>query len=382
MFENHKQQMEFEREILEQKAKFEKDREQQKLTTQTTEECKSSSAAKLPKLPMTKFNGKIEEWLPFWGKFTSEIDSSNLAPLTKFGYLKELLEKHVRKENAKTQTQTQRLVLEAEYGQPTEIVKAYIKNIMELPIITGANPIRVKEFYKQLRFNVQSLGTLGRLADVKGNVRCTLDKLKGIKADLVRGNEGWKDWGFKDLLRELQKWTQINPVEEIAVEKLEKDQTGKRNQQFKPSLPIFDTHQSKPRSGNQCVYCEDDNHRAINCTKVTSVHERQKILSEKKLCFNCTGTRHRADECKSKLRCQICDRKHHTSICHKQENQANPLLVATGIPTGNVTYPVVVVEVEGIKCRALLDTGAGSSYASAALLDRISSIGHKKEVRK
>lgn len=55
---------------------------------------------------------------------------------------------------------------------------------------------------------------------------------------MVRGNVGWKDWGFKDLLRELQKWTQINPVEEIAVEKLEKDQTGKRNQQFKPPLPI------------------------------------------------------------------------------------------------------------------------------------------------
>ena len=326
-FENHKQQIEFEREILEQKAKFEKDREQQKLTTQTTEECKSSSAAKLPKLPMTKFNGKIEEWLPFWGKFTSEIDSSNLAPLTKFGYLKELLEKHVRKDidglpftdegytNAKA-------ILEAEYGQPTEIVKAYIKNIMELPIITGANPIKIKEFYKQLRFNVQSLGTLGRLADVKGNVRCTLDKLKGIKADLVRGNEGWKDWGFKDLLK---KWTQIHPVEEIAVEKLEKDQTGKRNQQFKPSLPIFDTHQSKPRSGNQCVYCEDDNHRAINCTKVTSVHERQKILSEKKLCFNCTGTRHRADECKSKLRCQICDRSTRPFVTSKKTKPIHSL---------------------------------------------------------
>ena len=272
-------------------------------------------------------------------------------------------------------------ILKAEYGQPTEIVNAYIKNIMELPIIRGANPRKAKEFYKQLRFNVQSLETLGRLGDVKGNVRCTLDKLKGIKADLVRGKEGWKDWGFKDLLTELQKWTQINPVEELAAEKSEKDPTGKRNQQFKPPLPAFNTHQSKPRSGNQCVYCEDDKHRAINCTKVRSVHERQKIISEKKLCFNCTGTRHRAEECKSKLRCQICDRKHHTSICHKQET-TNPLLVATGIPTGNVTYPVVIVEVEGIKCRALLDTGAGSSYASAALLDRISSIRHKKEVRK
>ena len=124
-------------------------------------------------------------------------------------------------------------IFEAEYGQPTEIVNAYIKSKRELPIITGANPRKVKEFYKQLRFNVQSLDTLGRLADVKGNVRCTLDRLKGIKADLVRGNKGWKDWGF---LTELQKWTQINPVEEIAAEKPEKDPTGKRNQQFKPPL--------------------------------------------------------------------------------------------------------------------------------------------------
>ena len=66
-FENHKQQMEFEREILEQKAEFEKNREQQKAATQATEECKSSSAAKLPKLSITKFSGRIEEWLPFWG---------------------------------------------------------------------------------------------------------------------------------------------------------------------------------------------------------------------------------------------------------------------------------------------------------------------------
>ena len=48
-----------------------------------------------------------------------------------------------------------------------------------------------------------------------------------------------------------------------------------------------------------------------------------------------------------------------------------------------MTYPVVVVvEVEGIKCCALLDAGAGSSHASAFLLDCISSIKHKKEIRR
>lgn len=48
----------------------------------------------------------------------------------------------------------------------------------------------------------------------------------------------------------------------------------------------------------------------------------------------------------------------------------------------HVIYPVVIVQVEGMKCRALLDTGAGSSYASAALLDRLSKRQVKRETRK
>ena len=43
---------------------------------------------------------------------------------------------------------------------------------------------------------------------------------------------------------------------------------------------------------------------------------------------------------------------------------------------------MVVVQVGGFKCRALLDTGAGSSYISAALLDHIPKGCCKKEVRK
>ena len=52
------------------------------------------------------------------------------------------------------------------------------------------------------------------------------------------------------------------------------------------------------------------------------------------------------------------------------------MMVATG--RGSVTYPAVVVSVGGIQCRALSDSGAGSSYASAALLDQLG----KQPVRK
>ena len=57
-------------------------------------------------------------------------------------------------------------------------------------------------------------------------------------------------------------------------------------------------------------------------------------------------------------------------------------MTATQIGDGPVVYPVVVVEVAGIKCRALLDSGAGSSYASAALLDRIRAKPHHSGLRK
>ena len=46
----------------------------------------------------------------------------------------------------------------------------------------------------------------------------------------------------------------------------------------------------------------------------------------------------------------------HSSLCEK----ADTLLVASS--SENVIYPVVVVRVKGVRCRALLDTVAGSSY--------------------
>ena len=84
---------------------------------------------------------------------------------------------------------------------------------MNLPVITGSKPSQVHEFYKTLLFNVQSLETLGRLQDVKGNVRFVIDKLKGIKSDLVRGHSGWQDWAFPQLVNALKRWRDINPVD-------------------------------------------------------------------------------------------------------------------------------------------------------------------------
>ena len=68
-----------------------------------------------------------------------------------------------------------------------EIVNACISNIMNLPVLTGANPKKVQEFYKVLAYNVESLETLGKPDNAMGNAHSVLDKLKRIKGDLMCG---------------------------------------------------------------------------------------------------------------------------------------------------------------------------------------------------
>ncbi len=57
-------------------------------------------------------------------------------------------------------------------------------------------------------------------------------------------------------------------------------------------------------------------------------------------------------------------------------------MLKTAAGKGSVIHPVVVVNANGIKCRALLDSGAGSSYASAALLDRLKKHPIRREPRR
>ena len=318
--------------------------------------------AKLAKLKMTKFNGTYVDWLPFWNTYEAKIEAADLALVTKFAYLKELVEPKVWVDIDGLPFTTEgyeraKNILKGEYGKKSEIVNAYIQNIMDLPTITGSQPVKVHEFYKKLLYNVQLLETLGKLREVSGNVRSVIGKLKGIKADLVRGQDGWQEWDFPQLVQALKRWKDINPIE--VIEKSIEKPPHSRARSFQTQEHVY-----KPKG---CVYCDDTDHKSINCDKVVSIADRKRQLGIKRLCFNCTGSKHRATDCRSRSVCQQCQCKHHTSICDMMSEQ---LMTATCVEKGAVCYPVVV-EVNGIKCRALLDKGAGNSYASSVLIDRL-----------
>lgn len=57
------------------------------------EEKEQNINAKLPKLVITQFKGTPAGWMRFWGQFTAEIDAADISQITKFSYLKQLLDR-------------------------------------------------------------------------------------------------------------------------------------------------------------------------------------------------------------------------------------------------------------------------------------------------
>ena len=377
--EEVKRQRQYDQElrIEEAKQKMKQDMEKQLERTQEKLQAQGDKNihAKLPKLVITKFHGTHLDWQRFWSQFETEIDKAEIGQVAKFSYLKELVIPKVRLSIDGLPFTTEgyeraKQILKTKYGEPSEIVHAHVQKLISLQTVHGTKPGRVHEFYEKLVTSVQALETMGKLIEVNGYVRMTLDKLPAIRADLVRLDDNWQKWGFPQLIDALRKWCERNPV---LISDHQPNDIGNRQQRREK---FFQVKQQvwKPRP---CVYCDSNEHKSSQCQKVKSVTERKRLLSVKKLCFNCTGEKHRATECRSKVTCQKCSGKHHTSICDKDPQQ---ILVATG--EGSVIYPVVIVEVNGIKCRALLDTGAGSTYISATLAERIGTKPISKETRR
>ena len=127
------QQLQFEKEQFEHKVdEIKKDK-----TTKKPDQIQT----KLPKLIITPFNGAPTDWLRFWNIFETEIDNnSDIAPVTKFAYLKKLLKPNVRSTIDGLPFSTEgytraKNILKNKYGNTTEIVNAYVQNIMALPVM-------------------------------------------------------------------------------------------------------------------------------------------------------------------------------------------------------------------------------------------------------
>ena len=77
--------------------------------------------------------------------------------------------------------------LREECGQDKTVLAAHTKEIINLQSVKGTRYLSVKEFYETLLINFEALRAMDGRGKVEGLVLPTLDKLSGIKADLIKG---------------------------------------------------------------------------------------------------------------------------------------------------------------------------------------------------
>ena len=135
-------------------------------------------------------------------------------------------------------------ILKSKYGKDSEIVNVHVQIIFNLPHVWRTSPSKIHEFYQRLLYSIQALESMGKLKEISGCTRATLDKLESIRADLVRLDDDWQLLGFPHLVAARSKWTERNPVAELV-----KDRVFATNTAF-----------LQKRS---CMYCDSEDYKSI-----------------------------------------------------------------------------------------------------------------------
>jgi hypothetical protein len=281
----------------------------------------SSRATSRPKIALPRFNGDILQWQQFWQAFVAEIESdASLADINKFNYLLGQLDPNVLSSVAGLTPSNENYVvlvdlLKERYGRKSKVIAAYMRALYNLQK-PEANLKSLRGFYDQVESYVRGLESLGKPPDTYGDllVCILLDKLPAdVRKNVARQHD--KDEFTLDQLRNVLKG-EIRVMEAGQISTLPPIQPPAIKQQFpsRQSATMFNgATGQKPPFHFPCVYCDAD-HPASQCTAVSSIEERKRIVQQKRLCFDCLSAKHTRNNCNSRNVCRICRRPHHTSL--------------------------------------------------------------------
>ena len=131
---------------------------------------------------------------------------------------------------------------------------------------------------------------MGALRESQKSVFLLIDKLGPIQEYLIQKDDDWKDWSLQDLVDNLERYVERNPLSSTKDDKNSNRDShrDRRNNE----------HGMMGKGAQKCVYCESDEHQSYQCDKVLYVASRREVLNKLKACYNCTSTSHQVAKCK------------------------------------------------------------------------------------
>lgn len=280
---------------------------------------------RLPKISIPTFTGSYAEWTTFKDLYESLVHkNTSIDDVQKMHYLKghlsgeaEQLLRHVPITAANYQESWS--MLHSRYNN-----KKYLSNCL------------LKRFVNQPSLGTESSSALKSLLDVTSD---TLNGLRNLGIDvnswdtiviyLVTSKldaESRKLWESKiGSSDELPALKELKEFLEMRFRSLEFVEPKRVAFSAKPNIPKKHVLHAIATGSNaqvKCMYCKGE-HRLSNCKQFSSLDfdKRHDYVQTSRLCFNCFGSNHSANICRSVVRCHICRRKHH-SLLHPKPSEA------------------------------------------------------------
>ena len=289
-----------------------------------------SSSSKLPKLKLKKFNGEVTQWLTFWDIYKSTIhDNPGLNVITKFSYLRDLLEGTAAAAIAGLQTTEANYdeaidKLTRRFGDHQVIVSGHHDALLHIPPVFSSRDIKeLRNLYDKVEVHVRGLKSLKVPTASYGSLFIPV-LLKKIPHDvrLLIGRQvkdgQWDLDRLLDLLREeIENRERCGSIQADLPQFMPKSRPNSPEKRSPSTAAVLYSEGRRSKVSN-CTYCRQE-HTSTRCNVITDKKARKDILRKQGRCFICLRKNHVAAKCESKGKCYECGRRHHVSICDNNE---------------------------------------------------------------
>lgn len=232
------------------------------------------------------------------------------------------------------------------YGEPDLIAQAYVKKVMEWPLIKADNAKALDEFaifLRECQYAVENVEAAGVL-EYSENLKAIIKKLPYYL------HEKWRNMVYeikakKGFVKFEHLVTLVRKEAKKATDPVYgRDILNNQNTDKKSSKPL--NHRTTPNYNNNgkafvtnvtennpvkygvaftkpCIYCAGQ-HSLDTCENVTklTLTERYTFLKSKGLCFGCLKSGHYKGDCRRKSTCEQC-KNYHPNILHVNAYKVN-----------------------------------------------------------
>ena len=382
----------------------------------------NSLALTLPIPTVPTFNGDPLQYTAFVRAFDALIetktnnDSSRIYYLVQFtsGEVQDLMKSCLVMSPAEGYKEAMSL-LKKRYGQGYKIASAYVDQVMQNAPIKSDDGSALQQYSVLLRCCLNTLSSMNCVNKIENPVslKSIIDKLPydmrkrwRSRADTISEYED-REIALEDIVMFIEREARISahPVfgDISGIKSADRKNTSAN---VKKAFVTW-TDQAKPEdkslllvqpssSGNswtphKCVCC-DGTHSMENCVQFEQMNlpTRFQFTKSKGLCFSCLVPRHRASDCRSSIRCDVCHRKHSNLLHQDTEAQTQIEEVKEGrvgaIVDNNecIGLPIVPVKVQGqtgelFSTYAFLDQGSNTTVSTDKLKRQLGVKGRKSK---